>query len=440
MLPPAVQESSTGSPAADASPDGLWTCPFCALHCDRFGVRVAEALELVGSDCPRAREALLHFPARPGAASPRVGGKAVALATALDTAAALLARARQPLLAGLGVDVAGMRAAFRVAEATGAIVDHRHGDALMHSVRAIQDRGLYYTTLAEVRNHADVIVCIGTTPTAHYPEFFRRCGFGEPGAGPATRRVVFVGAGIDPALTDRPGVVTHAIPFLGDVYATLATLSALVGARRIEAPEMAASELPSLAQDLLDARYAVLVWEPGVLDAHGALAAERINTIVSVLNRTTRAASLALSGSDGAYTANQAMTWLSGLPLRTGFHPAGLVHEPTRYAAERLLAAGAVDALLWVTSFGPQAPPPRPALPTIILGHPELDRSSDAGSPETVFVPVSTPGIGSTGHVFRLDGGVALPLRAVYADTLPTAAYVLDALAARLAAARAEHA
>jgi formylmethanofuran dehydrogenase subunit B len=43
-----------------------------------------------------------------------------------------------------------------------------------------------------------------------------------------------------------------------------------------------------------------------------------------------------------------------------------------------------------------------------------------------VFIPVSTPGIGSPGHLFRADGSVVLPLYAVYEDTLPTLASVVD--------------
>lgn len=186
------------------------------------------------------------------------------------------------------------------------------------------------------------------------------------------------------------------------------------------------------------ARYTVLVWESGSLPAHGALVAEMIQRIANTLNRTTRAAAFCLGGGDGGYTANQVTTWLSGLPLRTGVHARGLVHEPQRYASERLLADRAVDALLWVSSFSPELVPPDTDRPLIVLGHPDL--AVELGTrPNTVFIPVSTPGIGSAGHLFRADGGIVLPLTPIYADTLPgvaqVAADIIDSLVALASAA-----
>jgi formylmethanofuran dehydrogenase subunit B len=156
---------------------------------------------------------------------------------------------------------------------------------------------------------------------------------------------------------------------------------------------------------------------------------------LKTLNRTTRAGGLALGGDDGGATVNQTLTWLSGLPLRTGVHPDGLAHEPHRYDTARLLADHAVDSLLWVASFTADLPPPKTALPVIVLGHPGLAATCTDRPGPTVFIPVSTPGIGSAGHLFRADGGVVLPLAPVYADTLPTVASVAASLAHRLAEA-----
>ncbi|HWT19813.1 MAG TPA: formylmethanofuran dehydrogenase, partial [Variovorax sp.] len=47
---------------------------------------------------------------------------------------------------------------------------------------------------------------------------------------------------------------------------------------------------------------------------------------------------------------------------------------------------------------------------------------------ELVFIPVSTPGIGSAGHLFRTDGSVLLPLRPVYQDGLPSVGEVVRRL------------
>jgi formylmethanofuran dehydrogenase subunit B len=107
-----------------------------------------------------------------------------------------------------------------------------------------------------------------------------------------------------------------------------------------------------------------------------------------------------------------------------------------RFGATRLLADGAVDALLWVASFDAQSAPPATTLPLVVLGHPAL--AAQCRRPGAVFIPVGTPGIGSAGHVFRTDGTVLMPLHAVRPDALPGVAEVakrmLQALPARSAA------
>jgi len=423
----------TAITASDSStaPRGLpWTCPFCPLSCDGFHLAPAARPTLVDSDCPRAAAALAHFGASsPSGAAPRRNGRPADHSGAIAAAAAILAASRQPLFGGLATDVAGMRALYRLADASGAILDHANGDALMHSTRALQDRGVFYTTLAEIRNRADLIVCFGTNAVDHYPEFFRRTA--ATGGAPA-RQVVFVGATADRATPGLDGCTTEEIPLVGDIFDTAALIAARVAGRRTAKSDTA---LDALVARMHAARYTVIVWESGSLPAHGALVAETIQRIVNTLNRTTRAAAFCLGGGDGGYTANQVTTWLSGLPLRTGVHARGLVHEPQRYAAERLVADRAVDALLWVSSFGPDLLPPESDLPLVVLGHPDLQAALRDGA-DTVFIPVSTPGIGSPGHLFRADGGIVVPLTPIYADTLPTVAEVAGELGRALAASR----
>ena len=406
-------------PDSTTAPAGQpWTCPFCPLSCDGFRIAPAARPTLVDSGCPRAAAALSHFGASPSSAAPRRDGRPADPASAIAAAAAILAASRQPLFGGLATDVAGMRALYRLADASGAILDHARGDALMHSTRALQDRGVFYTTLAEIRNRGDLVVCLGTNAVDHYPEFFRRSA--AAAGAPSERRVVFVGAAADRATPGLEGCVTEEIPLVGDIFDTAALLAARLAGRRTAATDAA---LDALVARMHAARYTVIVWESGSLPAHGALVAETIQRIVNTLNRTTRAAAFCLGGGDGGYTANQVTTWLSGLPLRTGVHARGLVHEPQRYAADRLVADRAVDALLWVSSFGPDLVPPESDLPLVVLGHPEL-QAALGDRADTVFIPVSTPGIGSPGHLFRADGGIVVPLTPIYADTLPTVAQV----------------
>lgn len=402
----------------------VWTCPFCPLACDHLGVRPgALTLEPDGDaqgDCPRLRRGLAQFPAVPAAATPEIDGRPATLTEAADAAARVLAASAQPLFAGLGTDVAGARALYPLACATGAIADAAGGAALMQGLRALQDRGQFTTTLAEVRTRADVIVFVGGVPDDVAPLIRVRCGIGEPQEPPRT--VVELG-----------GPAADALPLQGDLYDTLGLLSAQLAGRSVSAPPA----LQALAQQLRAARYAVLVGAPPRLPGQGALLIEAVHRIVGELNRTTRAAALWVGGGNGAATVNQVFAWLSGLPLRSRAGPRGLEHEPLAFDAARLLADGAVDALLWVASFDAESVPPPADLPRVVLGHPALAQASRRPGRTSVFIPVSTPGIGSDGHLFRTDGTVLMPLAAARRDTLPTVAEAAQQILLALPAGRA---
>lgn len=414
-----------------------WTSPFCLLLCDTLDVRpdaAGTALELAGGECAGARRALAHFTPGPSPATPLVDGRSAEPGEARAAAARMLAASRQPLFGGLGTDVAGARALYRLACATGAICDAAEGAALMQTVRPLQDRGGYGTTLAEVRNRADLIVCLGGLPAGGAAELLARCGLGETGL--PQRHLVLLGGspGEQAALASMgggAGLTVEAVGLQGDLFDTVALLAALVAGRAVQD---AAPGLAALAERLRAARYGVIVGQASLLPAHGSLVVEGVARIVATLNAGTRAAAMWLGGGQGAGTVNEVFTWLSGLPLRSRAGPAGAVHDPLCFDAARLLADRAVDCLLWVASFDPDCAPPPTQAPLVVLGHPALSASAQhAGS---VFIPVSTPGIGSPGHLFRADGGAVLPLVPLYRDTLPTLAEVLDDLVQRVRALR----
>jgi len=420
--------------SAAAAPASAWTCPFCALLCDEFALETGGARPVLqGSECPRAREALVaHADTDPTAALARIDGAEATLAQALGAAAQRLAGWRQPLFAGLGTDVAGARALYRLAERTGAICDTAGSSGLMHGLRALQDRGQYTATLAEVRTRAEVVVCVGTPANVRHPEFFRRIGIGT--AGSPCRALVFLDTAVPTGLPAAPAV--QFVTGNGELFDDLQQLAALVARQQVREP---AAALQALAETLLQSRYSVLVWEPGALPPHGALLAECLQRIVATLNRGTRAATLALGGDDGAATVNQVHTWLSGLPVRTRNGPLGLEHDPWRFDAARLMEDDAVDGLLWLSSFDPARIPPDACgrLPRIVIAPPAAwSRLRGVLPPaDEVFLPVATPGLTAPGHLFRTDGIVVVPLEPVRADGLPGASELLARLAAGLGTA-----
>src|SRR5690606_36023691 len=103
---------------------------------------------------------------------PRIKGKNSSLDDAVQHAVKILKASNQPLIAGLGTDVNGMRSAMLLAEKTGAVIDHMYSDGAYRNIKVLQDHGWIMTTMAEIRNRADLIIFAGTDGATNYPRFF----------------------------------------------------------------------------------------------------------------------------------------------------------------------------------------------------------------------------------------------------------------------------
>jgi|GEM_PF-42217 len=449
---PGSSVSSVSSVASLSSVTRDWTCPFCPLLCDDLAIESHgdATLSAPNADCPRLTQALACYGPADAQCTASVDGHDTDLDTALTHAARILSAARRPLFGGLGTDVAGIRALYPLAAGCGAILDHRHGDALSAATLALQDRGSFFTTLSEVRSRADLLLFFGCQPSRRYPRFFARTVEGST----APRDLVFIGCEADPAASGLENVRVESILTDADPFDTLALWSTISDRRPPSALHQDVANaarvketlaaLQALQARIDAARYTVLVYEPDALPGpHAALLVETLNRIVKASNLGARAGCLALGGDDGALTVNQAVTWLSGLPLRTRVSApsrtagsAPLDYDPHRYRTERLLADGEIDALLWVASFAPPSWPQALAddVPAVVLGHPALAPTAAARGNGTVFIPVATPGVDSGGHLFRLDSSVVMPLAAARGASLATVASVAAELAQRLRA------
>jgi formylmethanofuran dehydrogenase subunit B len=90
-----------------------------------------------------------------------IAGQPAALDAAIEGAAKLLASSRCPLIAGLGTDVAGARAAITLADRIGAIIDHMHSDAVLRDLDVMRSSGMLITTPTEAYVRADTLLLIG---------------------------------------------------------------------------------------------------------------------------------------------------------------------------------------------------------------------------------------------------------------------------------------
>jgi formylmethanofuran dehydrogenase subunit B len=405
-------------------------CPFCGLACDDLVVAVTSRnIHVKEAGCERSREGFERAPADP---TPMLGLRAASLDEAVAAAADILRNSRQPLFTGLGTDVAGLRAVMQLAERTGGIVDHLGSDGLFRNLRTVQDSGWMTTTLSEVRNHMDLLLIVGPDPTPQFPRFFERCV--------RPRRTLFA------ELRSPPPVVRVGPAQAGDVIPAqelicdlerlpeaVAALRCLLSERPLHAPTIAglpAKDLSALAERLKAAKYGVVTWMAAAFDFAGAeLLAQALADLVRDVNQVTRCAALPLTGSDNAMGAHQVCTWQSGLPLRTSFADGVPAHDPLLYATARLLRDREADALVWISTFAPHAPPPTD-VPTIVLAGAPLRFER----PPEVQIPVGTPGIDHAGEIFRSDGVVALPLAALRDAGRPSAADILNRIDRVLAA------
>jgi len=364
----------------------------------------------------------------PGLDTPLIGGKPAALDQAIGAAAAILRGAAQPLIGGLGTDVAGMRAAVELADRCGAVLDHANSGAKFRNLLAFQDRGAITTTLSEIRNRADLFVVLGTDVVSRFPRFFERVAAPEQtlfGLKNADRRSVFVGAAPPP---DAPGPVEAIACETRDLPDLLSALSALAAGASLNAAH--AGKVPigvvqSLADRMAAARYGVIVWAAADLDfAHAELTVAAINRLLMTLNRTTRFSAVPLGGNEADLTADAVLLWQVGFPFRTRFASGHAEYDPYLFDARRMLAQGEADAVVWLSALSDLSVPPTLGAPLILLSGPNAAAARRAD----VFFPVGTPGIDHPGHLVRTDKVLTMRLSATRRPQLAAVSTILRSI------------
>ncbi|MDO8962148.1 MAG: formylmethanofuran dehydrogenase [Methylophilus sp.] len=396
------------------------TCPACGLLCDDISAAklASGELEITQSDAHRC-EKLLKFFKRPSQRSAEVNGKQVSIAEAIAHAAQLIKQHQSPIFSGLSTDLSGFRAAYQLAQRSRAAMVHMNAKSSARNTKVLQSTGWQTTTLTEVKNRADVIVCIGTDVVSHNARFFERAVWTKEAmfTDPSARQIVYLGGeNLDTAQGVSPNGVPPKVLACApqNLPEVTAALRALIQDKPLKADRVggiALAELAAVVEQLKSAKYAVLVWIAKDLDfPHAELTIQNITESVVALNHHSRAMGLSLGGSDGDTTVNYAHTWLDGLTLTE--------RDENQH-----------DLVVWVNSFSPDKTMPAYAQPVIAIGHPD----TVFASPPAVFIPVATPGLDSAGTLFRVDSSVVLPLKPVYESALPTLAEVLAQMEAQLA-------
>jgi len=378
--------------------------------------------------CARAVAAF----ARPRAAGTAlINGERANHTAAIGAAVKILKAAQAPLFSGLGTDVDGARAAVALAERARGMLDHANTAGLDSGMRVLQSRGWYTTTLAEVRNRADLIILVGADVVTNYANFMRRIV--APGRTLHNdrrehRRVVHIGPQASAPATTPSCTVETIRTRPAELAGTMSQLRAVLGGHAL-ARGTRTRRIAALAAAIRQADYPVFVWAPGQLprgDADVTIATTA--RLIDDLNRDQRAAGLVLGGDNGAIGAVNVCTWLTGFPLHVSFAGKTLEYDPVRYRTERLLGDRAIDTLVWIDAFG-DAPMPEPddAIKCIAIGDP----AAAANTRADVFIPVGTPGVDHAGRLVRTDSVITLHVDQLRPRGLRSAADVLQEILAQ---------
>jgi formylmethanofuran dehydrogenase subunit B len=392
-------------------------CPACGLLCDDL-LFTSSSPVIIKNACAKS----IHFFEKAfidKASTPSIAGKPIDLNTAIQAVATILSKANQPLFAGLGTEVQGMRALMRLAEKTSATLDHIHSEGTIHNTLAMQNSGWQTTTLTEIKNRADVILAIGTDIVSSHPRFFEKLVWNTDSLFNKPKpEVIYLG--VAEQNTNLPEIM-NALNALTNQKNPLNKKpdSELVGGVTIAA-------LKLILEKLKAAQYGVIVWSASSLKfPHAELTVQSITQLIAKLNETNRVTGLPLNSGDGDSSVNNTSTWLSGYPTRNRFTNTHAQYDAYHFSAKRQL--NSCDTLLWVSTFNAHLPPACDAS-TIVIGHPDMqfDKMPD------VFIPVGIPGVDHAGTMFRMDSSVAMPLKKIRDTKLPTLSDVISQIETKL--------
>lgn len=410
------------------------TCPFCGLVCDDLVINIdKEFIKIERGRCA-LNTAGFKQAQRIESIKPMIRGEAVSSITAVDRAASLVHSAEAPLIGGLITDVNGIRSAMALADACGAVIDHQDSSAAFRNIRVLQDSGWMTTTLSEVRNRADLVVIIGSGVLNDFPRFFERIIQPKPQFQKKPRQLILLGPWDGRKIPmqlkgEHTTIIKTAIESVAEVAAALRAILSGLTLDRKQFGGISLEVLNDLAADLKKSQYSVFTWSAKEFDlAHAELTIEQLIELINDLNVSTRSSGLPLGGSNSGISANQVCTWQSGVPLRSSFAQGCPQHDALLFDSQRVLASGETDLLIWISSLCSDQPLPDTDIPTIVIGHPGIEFKR---IPE-VFFPVGIPGIHHSGHIFRMDGAVSLPLQQLRKTGLPTATDVLTELTERI--------
>jgi formylmethanofuran dehydrogenase subunit B len=362
-----------------------------------------------------------------------IDGAPASLDDAATAAARLLARSVQPLIAGLGADIAGARAAIALAERVGGVIEHMHSAALLRDLDSMRETGVMLMTPTEARVRADVVLLVGDGLIETWPALNERllAPPARPEGVDVKRRIIWLAPAIGARIRGFEGDVEIWGAGRGaTLAANLAALRARAKGRPVARSGLPLSALDSIATTIKAARFGVAVWTAASL---GALEIEMVNGLVRDLNDTTRFSTLPVPPPDNGEGVLAACGWMTGFPMRTGFGAGAPIHDPWRFDAERLVASGETDCVLWISALGAAPPAWLRSANVIALCEPTIEFANEP----KVRIAIGRPGVDHDAVLHSSETGTLVAMTASARSAAPSAAQALERIGARLEEASA---
>lgn len=413
-------------------------CTACGCVCDDISVHVDQG-RLIATEraCSLGERwfAQLGDDARPLAA---LHGSPASFEEGLDAAAQSLRGARAPLVYGLArSSTSGQRAAVRLADRLGAVIDTTASTCHAPSIMAVQSVGESTCTLGEVRNRSELVIYWGSDPLTSHPRHMERF-VDAPGllapSGRFDRHVVVVDV-VPTRSSERADRFVRVSPN-GDfelIWALRAELrrQPWLGDGAGGAPR---DQIVALASALKSCRYGAVFFGLGLtrgVAPHGTI--EALLRLVTELNEHTRFVARRMRIPGDVSGADSVLCWQTGFPFAINLARGYPRYNPGEYSADALLAQGEVDAVLFVGSEGAAklslaAQRRLGEIPVIALDNPG---QTYEGRCDVRFTTAAY-GLHCPGTAYRMDE-VPIPLRSLAASRFPDDAEVLNGLLQKLA-------
>ena len=384
-------------------------CPFCSLHCDDLEINVHDNKLLVKSNVPKScaskYEKLNHSKFRDRAIT--VKGKLCDSKKAYQYSRQLIKKSKETVLLNSSGDVNVTREVLSAASKMNAIVDHSNSSIFLKNISIYQRRGYMATSLTEIKNKSDVIIIFSNDLFKTYPRLMEKfLATKNSFSIDSKNKEIYV---IGKKINNRKScdIKDNRITYIDYDNRLISKLLNSLNDKKNNSP-ISNKIFNKLLTSIEASKYLSILWATSEFATYKECdeIIYNISAYVVSLNKTTRAGCLSLAGNDGDVSFTQTLGWMTGFPSRIKFTGSFFEYDKDTNNAVQLIDSGNSDLVIHINPLSDKKLILNKKNKNIVIGQP----STKFNIEPDVFIPCGIPGIDFTGHIFRTDNVVSLPL------------------------------